>query len=200
MDARGWRTEHLAIGYNFAEIGKGILVAKEYSVAKVTIFQGLAVGILLAVTIDGISRALALAAFVSDGARVTIVTFGQVGGEDTAARVIARIIGAGVVIIALHRGPDANTIVTVIRHGTGVSILAFVVADRGMLTTGLALARIGGAIVTVVTKIDILPFDKGSFVHISITVIVDSVADLLGRVGSIAITYSGFTADPFADT
>jgi len=62
---------------------------------------------------------------VAERARLAVVTLATLGRVGAAAGLYAEILGAGVVVIALHGVADTDPIDTMIGHGAWVTILAF---------------------------------------------------------------------------
>ncbi len=111
-------------GLDLAEELDPTLVAKERPVAKVAIFQFAAVRIFLALTLHGSPRAGAINAKITDGASVTVVANLVVVFKDATLCPVAQIGGAGIGIIALNGGAQADAIGTMVGHRAEIPVIA----------------------------------------------------------------------------
>jgi len=174
---------------HFALVWQGLHVAKESSIAKVPILQLRAIPVLLAVAVDGRSGAFAFLAQVGHGTGVAIIALLDVVFMHAASRRVAGIVGAGILIVAIHGLTNADPFFAVIRNGAAVPVKAFAAVDSGMLAPILAQTGIFGAEIFVVTSV---------FVQVAITVIVHAVADFLSGLRCSALRKPVLDAHPFA--
>jgi len=128
-------------------------------------------------------------AVVLYGARVVIVTQRPIVARvvDTAI-LLARIHGARVKVVTVHGEPDALARFAVIVIGAGIAVVAIGSGEWLMVTAFTTGAGIGGALVTVITVV--------CLIEQAVTVVVDSVAELLGRTPCIALIHAARPADP----
>lgn len=151
-------------------------MAEERPVAKVTIFQNSTVGVVLAFAVHRKTTALALAALVVDGARVTIIAGPGVELRSAPAKTIAKIVSTWIVVVADNGQPGADASFAVVTHGTRVTIRTLTFREDLMIATRLSHAGILGTGVIVITRIDVVPLHCIGFVDLAIAIVVDTVA------------------------
>jgi len=160
-------------------------VADKCSVAEIAVFEGSAVSVRLAVAGRFRPLALAIRTQVGHGAWVSVVARFAVGRKFAAPGLGADIVGAGVVVIALHRRAQAGPLGALVRGRARVCVVARFAVGRKVAAAGFG-ADIVGAGVVVIAEIPVLSLQQGSFVGRPIAVVVRAVADFLDRRGSIA--------------
>jgi len=136
-------------GHDRALVGQRGRVAEENSVAQVAVVQRRTVLVLHAVTVDLDAHAVALAALVCDGAGVRVVAGEAVRVVDAAACFGAGIVGAGVVVVAIHGLADAHACFAMVCLGAGISVHAFARFQGQVLASLFAQASVIGAVVIV---------------------------------------------------
>lgn len=193
-------TDRDGAGVDLALVGPLLQVADERSIAEVAIFQSVTVIIALAIAGDGKSAASAVGAGIGDGAGVAVIASCGVLFEEAASTAITGVVGALVVVVADHGIADTKPGLAVVGDGAGVAVLAFAGIEVNVIAPGLALAVVLSAIVAVIAKIDVVAFVLFWFVHIFVTVIVDTVARFDCWHGRIAGGQAIFGADPLTHT
>jgi hypothetical protein len=86
----------------------------------------------------------------------------------------------------------------VVANSAGIAVNALTLAEFFLDATLFPLAEVGGAVVAVIAKPHILAFDKESFVHITITIVVNAVAALCCGNRGITVAQPLLQADPLA--
>ena len=97
-------------------------IADKGPVTSIAIVESLAIGIDEALAVHSIAVALPRFAGVLHGARVTIITRRRVVLRSAATKPVTEVISAGIVVIAQNRQTGAVTRLTVVTHGTGITI------------------------------------------------------------------------------
>ena len=169
-------------------------------VAEVTIFEGLAILVTLAVARDHHSHAGPTVTLVSHGARIPIIASYSVLLELAAAKTVTRIVSARIGIIAEHRIADTISQLTVISHRACVAVFAFAAIKDLIPTARFTIARIDGTFVAVVTEVHIVTTDFVGLIDVTIAVVVHPVADLGCRLCRIASPQPLLEADALAST
>ncbi len=172
-------TGHHGFRVNDALIRKRLGVADQCSIALIAVFQRRTIGIGLAVAGDGSASAVSVQAEIAHGADVTVVAGAAVGGVHTAALLSTGIVGAGVLVMAIHRVTDTGPGGAMVGHGTWVTIITGA-AVEGRIEASVATGTgIVGAVVIVVAQVDIVAAHQIWLVHIPITVVVEAIAQFL---------------------
>jgi len=137
-------------------------------------------------------------AFVRHGARIPVIAIGTVVLEQTPSQAVAGIVGAHVAVVTDDRVARTNTVFAVIAHGARVPVNALALGQVLVGASSLSVANIFGAIVVVVAQVYVVTAHVLGFVHIAVTVVVDSVAALRGRNSRITGGQTFFRAYPEA--
>jgi hypothetical protein len=87
---------------NHAKVGQFLGIADEGAITDVPVLKGLAITVLQTFAVHGISGARHVLALVGHGAGVTIVALSRVGDKEAAPGFVAGVVGAGVIVIAIH--------------------------------------------------------------------------------------------------
>jgi hypothetical protein len=123
------------------------------------------------------SSAHAVLAQVPQGARVAVVTHGDDHLGLAASKPIAGVLRAGVLVVAVDGGTDADAGLAVISDRTGVTVEALTLCEVGVLAARLACTGVHCAGVLVVAEV---------LVDLAITVVIEPIAGLQGRLISRA--------------
>ena len=194
----GGGTRHLGALCHHAFVGHGLDIADQGPVAKVTVFQGGAVGISLAFARESGTTATALLAVVGYGAGVLIVACPNICRVLAAACVGADVVGTRIAIVALHRVPEAGACDAVICHGAGVAILAGSTLQQFVGAALLGQAFVLCAIIVVVAKVNVGALHEVRLVNLTVAVVVETVASLNGRGERVTLKKPVFRADSLA--
>jgi hypothetical protein len=200
IEPLGRRTTDHARRINPADIGNRSRVAIKRAIAEVTIFQCPTITVVLAVTGDRFALADAVRAMVPKGTRVFIVAIPTHGREIAATIDGADIVSTRVLVIADHRFPDALSGLTVIGHGTGIGVAAIALFQHFVDAAFGTGTDILGALIPVIAEVDEIALHQVRFIHIAVTIIVESVARFGHGHGGIARTQAalGTNALPLA--
>jgi len=166
-----------------------LIVTVESPVATVPVFQNLAVAIGFAVAGNRGAGTGLLLADIAYSAGITVVAVGLVGFKDTAAIDVAKVIGAGIIVVAFDRRTLAEAVEADFCHGAGITVVTLHPLLRFEDTALVWLALVQGTGVAVVT---------GPFVYLSVAVVVAAVAKLFIGHHCIAIGQAIFGAGPVA--
>ena len=175
-------------------------VTDEGSVAEVAIFQLRAVTIHHALTGHWRPATLPVQAEIVDSARVIIVAFTLNRGKFTAPRICAQVVGAGIAIVAFDRCAGTATLNAMVGNRAGVAVIALSRIEKGVDAALDTRTFVLSAVIAIKTEVHVVPRHQGRFVHLSITIIIEAIADLLSRLHCIATRETLFTADPQAPT
>ncbi len=171
----GWAGNY-GLRVYFTFIGPRKSVADEGAIAKVTIFEGIAIVVRLAIAGDGCPGALASLALVGNGAWVAVVAVGKVVLEMATTGAVTGVVGARVIIIADNGIANADASLAIVRCGAGVAILAFALVEELVGASSFPVAGIGGTLVAVVTEVDEVATYFIWFVLEAVAVVIQSVA------------------------
>jgi hypothetical protein len=90
------------LGIDHTKVGQLLGIADEGAIAEVPVLQGRAITIQQTFTVHSIPGAGRGLALVGNGAGVAIVALNRVGNKEAASGFITGIVGAGVIVIAIH--------------------------------------------------------------------------------------------------
>jgi len=199
--ALGARTEDNGLRVKRALVGPRLHVAHQRAVAQVPIIEGIdTLLVALALAAHRGPSAHSVAAFVSHCARVQIITVGFVRGVLAAARLGADVVGAGVVVLALHRVRNAGTVNTVVSNRARITVFAGAGLEDLVDAAIFPHALVVRAFVAVVAQVDIVPPHQRRLVRLPVAVVVQAVAGVLSRHRSVAVVESVLAADTFSLT
>ncbi len=172
-----------------AVVGPVVQVADEGPVAEVVVLERGAVRIGLAVAGDAHPGARPAGALVRYRTGIPVIAGNVVVHENAAAEPVAGIVGAGVVVVAVDGGADADALFAVVADGAGITVHAFFLPGVAVYATFGRVAPVVGAGVVVVT---------GLFVHLPVTVVIQAVAFFNGWRCRVAIGQPIGGANPLA--
>jgi len=144
------------VGVHTALEGQFARIADKGSVAHVPVFQHRTILVGLTVARDLYAQALPADAFIPQCTRIPVVASEFVGLKSAPSVPGAEVVGAGVVVFALHRIADAHPLYAVVRHSARVFIRAFALVQRQLLAARLPHTNIVGAVVSVVAEVDVV--------------------------------------------
>jgi len=189
--SRGERADNLGAGLLNAQIWGLRFVAEELSQALVGLAHEQAVFVSLTVAVSGEPDALPGEATVTVGAGVAVIAGQGIELVLAAQFGVTKLVRAWILVVAGKRGPHALPLFTVIADGARVAVKAFSPGSRLVDAPARAQAFICGAWIVIVTR---------NFVDDSVAIVIQAVADLLGRCCSITLSKALFAADPLART
>jgi len=124
---------------------------------------------------------------VTNRTGVAVVAFRVVGDVLASPYLGADVVGAGVVVVAIHRVTDAHAGNAVIRDGAGIAVQAFPFSQGSMFAPGFARAEVFGAVVAVIAEVDEVTAHFGWFIGESVAIVVHPIAGLGRRVECVTI-------------
>jgi hypothetical protein len=143
-------TEDHRFRHDTTEVGPFGQVAGEGPIAQVAIFQGQAIGLILAITGDGNTATATAIALVGHGTWVVVVAGSQIVGELAPPEPVTGIVRTGVGVVAQDGIANAVPGLAVIANGAGITILALATIEDLGGTPRLPAAGIDGTFVAVV--------------------------------------------------
>jgi len=165
-----------------ALVGPRFLVAQQGAVAQVVIVKGID-ALLVALTLATHRSALAPAfhALVCNRTGVFVVALGLVGRILAPAGLGAEVVGARVVVIAIHRVSNARAVRTMVGYGAGIVVAAVSGVEDLVHAAILACTLVLSAVVAVIAQVEIVAFDQVGFIGLAVAIVIKPVADLFGR-------------------
>ena len=173
-------------------------IASQRTVTKIAVLQSGAFFIILAVASDLFALAHAGHAMVACGARIPVVAITGNGRIFTPAGFRTHIVGARIVIVTLYRVADTLAFHAVVGHCAGILVTAVPSGEYLVDAALFPSTFIVGAVVSVVTQVDIVTAFQGRLVHLPVAVIVLAVAQFGCRKGRIAKGQAFLFTDPLA--
>jgi len=161
-------------------------VARQDAGAQVPVVEFEAISVDATVTRHRFPMAFARVAMVTQSTGISVIAATGLRRVLAPARFSADVVGARILVVALHRVPDADAVGAMVGHGTRVPVYALPFVQRDVFAPFLAVTNVLGTAVVVVTKIDVIPAHLQRFIHVSIAIIVDSVALLFRRNRGVA--------------
>jgi len=162
-------------------------VTHQNSVAETTVFHRSTVTIFHALAINCLTGADPIRAMVAQGANHAIIAITPHWLILTPTLFGADVVGAGILVIAHHRVPNADTCNAVIGHRAGVAIQTLALVQSRIFATHIAHATIYGAAVAVIAEVNVAPIDFSGLVYVTVTIIVETIAEFFGRYRRIAV-------------
>jgi len=167
-------------------VGQRTGIADQSSIAQITVFKGCAITVTHAFAGNLGPGANAVAAFISHRAGIAIVAVNAIGFVVTTAGFAARIVGAGIVVVTIHRLSNTNTALAVVGHSARIPIYALSLVQCAIDTSISSQATILSTAVAILTKMYEVTAHQIRLVNITIAIIIGPVADLFGRQHRIA--------------
>jgi len=170
----------------------------ECSVASVIVIEVLAIIVGDTVALHRKAGTITLVARVGHGTRVAVVTVDVIEDRLAAAHAIAESIGALVAVVAGNRQSDALARFAVVADGAGIIVYTLSFTLVFVRATRLPRAGVGCTVVSVVAVLYVFPIHQTWLVHLSVAIVIKTVA--LFRRGGAGVTIGEplVGADPLA--
>jgi len=180
-----------AFHYSFSEddtlVWPLLRVAKQGAIAEVAIFKRSTIFVRLAITRNWCAGALTGGAEIPDGTRVAVIASCGIVNKRAATKAITGIVGAGIAVVTGDWRTGANSGFAMVADGTSITIDTLAFAQGLVDAAILSLAEVCGTGIAIIAGTDILPFHKDPLIHVTVAVVVHSVANLSRGLGGIAI-------------
>jgi len=169
----------------------------ERTIAEITIFQGPAIIARFAVATDANTDATSSVTLICYSTGVAVVAIRTVVLIETATHFVAVIVSARVVVIAIHRLPDADPRIAMVSNRTWVAVKTLPLGQRRMATAGVAIAKVVGAWIAIITEAQVFVVLQDSFINIAITIIVEPITAFPHGHGCVTKSKTVGTTHPF---